>query len=762
MNIKKAIKKVVALGTGLTMIGATIMGASALTLSDYPQPFIKNGLFGGKIIVGAAASPADVLGAIDISASLQAAAKTSVDVSGKTTTTVSGGVLLEDSTSQDFNYGDYLSTSKIDDQDFPELFADGTLEDDDGIEYDFSQFVVTGNETLKFDLVDKDVYDMPIMYLDLDAATNSDYFLTYTVDFDSGDEVDWVDLDDGETLEMFGTVWTVKNIAAAGDSLILYGSDVTTLVALNTPKEISVDGKTYTLNILGANSDDSSVQVAVNGEVKSMISGQTKTIGGIKVYVKDVFISNVAGSTASAKLFIGSKELNLGVTNSSWTQVQVDNKDLEGVDVRVTGAATAVSKIEFGIDTSSIANDDTDEDYNWLAMGDTFVDPMFGFEVKFVGASQGFTDKSRDYVSFASSNDDLIVDFANNKGVKYSFSPYTLVGTSNLTSGEDFAFGAKLSIAKNKIFILEEASSSSAPISRIFKFTGTSDSDTKANFKDLGSGTTYTLGTGDSIGDTGVTVTVDSKNVVNLSDFSKTYVYTKSGAWLNFTSSANAATQTVTITEDKNTVNKDEITGATYTVAVTYDTTDEEVNIAKPGSGFAEDDDNNGDYFYGVSNYGTYYKQEADDNTKLELWFPSEDVDYNVYFAASGAVTSTTGTTAGTAYNVNPIAVGIAVLDINAPALGSTPMIIVGGPCANTVAAEVMGMPTPCGKDFESGKAVIKWYDAKSALLVAGYEAIETQGASRVLADYMDYGLSGTEVEVVVPTLSDIIVKKVA
>ena len=115
MNVKKAIKKIVALGAGLTMIGATIMGATA-DLGDYPSPFVQNGLFSGKIVVGVGASTSDVLGAIDISASLQAAAKTGVDVEGTTpTTTVSGGVLLEDASNQDFNWGEYLSASTIDD-----------------------------------------------------------------------------------------------------------------------------------------------------------------------------------------------------------------------------------------------------------------------------------------------------------------------------------------------------------------------------------------------------------------------------------------------------------------------------------------------------------------------------------------------------------------------------------------------------------------------------------------------------------------------
>ena len=95
---------------------------------------------------------------------------------------------------------------------------------------------------------------------------------------------------------------------------------------------------------------------------------------------------------------------------------------------------------------------------------------------------------------------------------------------------------------------------------------------------------------------------------------------------------------------------------------------------------------------------------------------------------------------------------------------GSANMIVVGGPCANTVAAEVMGNPTNCAEGFSPGKAMIKSVEtgSKVAILVAGYEAQETMGASYVLANYGDYAaFQGEEVEVVVPDLSNIVVQAV-
>jgi hypothetical protein len=58
---------------------------------------------------------------------------------------------------------------------------------------------------------------------------------------------------------------------------------------------------------------------------------------------------------------------------------------------------------------------------------------------------------------------------------------------------------------------------------------------------------------------------------------------------------------------------------------------------------------------------------------------------------------------------------------------------------------------------------MLKYFDrnTRSALLVAGYSAQDTLGASYVLADHEDYDLDGDEVEVVVASLSDITVNTV-
>ena len=88
--------------------------------------------------------------------------------------------------------------------------------------------------------------------------------------------------------------------------------------------------------------------------------------------------------------------------------------------------------------------------------------------------------------------------------------------------------------------------------------------------------------------------------------------------------------------------------------------------------------------------------------------------------------------------------------------------VVVGGPCANAVAAELLGNPEVCTEGFEAGKAMIRAFEhsnGRVAILVAGLSALDTRRAAKVLAQFGDYDLSGDEVVVSGTTLSDISVR---
>ncbi len=80
--------------------------------------------------------------------------------------------------------------------------------------------------------------------------------------------------------------------------------------------------------------------------------------------------------------------------------------------------------------------------------------------------------------------------------------------------------------------------------------------------------------------------------------------------------------------------------------------------------------------------------------------------------------------------------------------------IIVGGPCRNKAAAEVMGLSYgSCGSTstIPKNKGIIRLIEhgnGNVALLIAGYDDYETRMAASVIANYKDYSLSGKEMEI--------------
>jgi hypothetical protein len=164
-----------------------------------------------------------------------------------------------------------------------------------------------------------------------------------------------------------------------------------------------------------------------------------------------------------------------------------------------------------------------------------------------------------------------------------------------------------------------------------------------------------------------------------------------------------------------------------------------------------------------VDPWGTFVQQNTNSNSAWQkVYFPDMAMRANVYLAPESATTSTSGGEGSvTTQTVQRINVGAALLDSEADSLvGTTNLIVVGGPCANTVAAALMGNPAQCNAGFEPGKGMIKVFDQSGheSILVAGYEAAETRLASQVLANYDQYRaqLQGQEVVVEGTSLSSV------
>ena len=103
------------------------------------------------------------------------------------------------------------------------------------------------------------------------------------------------------------------------------------------------------------------------------------------------------------------------------------------------------------------------------------------------------------------------------------------------------------------------------------------------------------------------------------------------------------------------------------------------------------------------------------------------------------------------------IPVGATKLDSEVASADAQNVVAVGGPCVNTIAADLLGNPAVCTEGFTPGKARIKLWEhsnGKIAMLIAGYTGADTRLAGKVVAQRWKE-LFGMEVEVAGTTYTD-------
>ena len=740
MNVKKCVKKIAAVATGALLVSS----AFAASLSDWPSPFVTEDGQGDVQFVIGDGSTSDYLGAIDIAVALQAAAvsESSVSVDGTVSATVEGGIQL------DGGSGDYLifdedtaGQADLDSDDLPQLLADGTLTDDDGkdaADADLSDEETDYEQTL--DIGAMDVFfgtpedeDMPIVYLRQDAAAYS-----VVVEFD--DAVDFEAREDGETLEIMGKTFTIGK-DTTDSTLVLYGSEATTLLELNTPVTIEQDGKSYTVEIVGADSDGdaNTVIIDVNGVRKTLEEDDTETINGLDVFIKDLFVTNIPTLTASANVFVGSDEIKL----TDGALIEVDGKDLDGYEFSIDAGATDLNDVTTMTFTFTPGDLDADEDH-YLTVGESMVDPFFKtFKLDFAGMSQELDSEGKVPVEIKVQGDDeVVINVVNDKGDEFTIEAYE----DGLTNADLVLAGA--TVLEDQKFLGQDGDNTA-----LFEVTNIKSDDSEVTIKNLVSGESKVYEVGDSVKDTQYfigaiddTTRIDfvdsATGVVGVNDEDVQVTVTlKDGSVLTLADDTVADTDVeLTITEDTN--DFDDVTaGGVLGVTPDYTTADDEFVLkTTTKTNFEEDTDDDGNA-YGLSDYGTYYTLD-EDGVVLMAYIPDEaEVEYNVFVSPMDATIVTTGGSDVTTQQVNAFAVGAAIkaVDVNV-ANPANNLIVIGGTCINSVSAELKEVAAgSCGADsgLSPNEAIIELFDldnGKVAMLVAGYEAVDTQAASRAVA----------------------------
>ncbi len=813
-------KKIVALTTGLAMVGATIFGAAAQDLSQYPSPlFIKDGVFEGAIVVGELAKTSDVVGSIELAAGLQAAAVKKTAVAGATGVSVIDKGVKIDKTGTHVGYNrfiQFVQDTTLDDTDLPSLLAQGVLDEDEGatknkVDYDQEVRFIGNSGQLIFTQDDDDA-EMAGAYLYF--ADNANMY-NYTIDFN--DDVDYDNTSattvnaDFETakISILGKEYTitetkfVSTTNTAIDKITMLAGDTTRWMSQDEPLTREISGGSHTFVLVDVNEDEDKCGISVDGTIQWIDVGQTKTVNGIQLGVTDAIVVHSAGKdTDVCEVNLGATELEIEDGN----EVKLNGVEIDGSSVDIQGDGNSITAIQMQYEP---------DDDIFLAKGDHFTEPVFdAFTFYFDGLS---TEKT-EAIDLEASGSTATLKFLNSDGkdVKIEWhlndSNLMVLGTGSdlkdrfLLEGQDCDFVTSITECEGVQFLLI-TSGGEAHVIEILDFD---TSDSKISLKDVTYGSTseddftssnssallplgaQTIDLGSGAGSIVLTVTNSSGGTgsgttaaildfttisQSTSELAETSLNDEGGLILsgmagnaNLTGFTNDRIFSLTEeTEDgygENGAGTDNI----LNFSLSYDSADDDINVGAPTINNAfiasavdasEADD---DHEYYVTNWSTEIYFDSENNDFAKITYPDSYRFGQIFVGeAEAKVTSSGGLES---VEVQQIPVGSAKLDKDVTDWAAQNLVVVGGPCANTVAAALMGNPADCGAGFKEGEGIIKLYKAdtgKVALLAAGYSALDTRRVTRVLANYKDYAstLKGSEVRVTGTTLTDISVSAV-
>lgn len=792
MKVRKAIKKVAAIGLGASMLGATVMGAVAADLSDYPTPlFIEDGVFNGVIVVGDGADARDVVGSIDIATGLQFSSTTATDASGEVLSVANGAAIS--SAGNDLNIDEDLedANSKLDGVDLPDILGDGEFDESEGATDNTERFTqelrfVDGSGVFQFDENDNN-NDEAGLYL---FFNDNDVIYEYELEFE--DEVQYDDSSESDATEDFetakidiqGNTYTITDIKLAGtaiDEITLQAGDTTVWLEQDSPLTRLIGGSEHEVELVDVSETESKCGILVDGTLEWLDVGSSETINGVEVGVTEaIAVHSETEDTDVCEVNLGAMEIILDSSGST-DGVEVNGFEIQDSDVTIDAAD--------GDNFNSILVELSADDDIFMMPGDTWVDPVFGnFEINFAS----IVHRNPTTVDFDASGDDLTVTFNNIDGREIVL-PFACAAASGADCDDEDAsllFGDDED--ENEQYYMEgttctgdDGNATDCIGARFLVYEGDElhvleidDIDFDELDVSLSDVTYGGTKTDDFV--SGADTVIDAPgglNTVelNIDGTSVEFVDTGVAPGEAF-EIENDFEMTIFFLNDSVDLTANDIDGLVIELDERQGDTDEDGTEVSAGinltfSGHNDDDliinnvvlsagaeatnspasvsDDDKDNEIGYTLYGTKYTQDTEDKDDVTVTYSADELYANVFVSPAGADVKRA---AVGAVNVQRIEVGSAKLASEVGSLESQNTLIVGGPCANAKAAEVLGVTADnCLEGApEENTAVIKLHEMGEsvAILVNGYGADDTRRASRVLANYDDYSLTGTEVVV--------------
>jgi hypothetical protein len=702
LKARETVKRVAAITAGATLLGATAMGAVAAgDLGDYPAPFVTDGMLVGKIVLGSTAVSADTAGAVNIMSTLSQAAVTVV--AGTGTTTVTGGSAQEIPITEGLGDSSHFGPNGVDSDELDSLY-DGTISIDiDSDEtYDVHEEIVFSSATIHTGLTrsspDEDF--KTDTYLDLSRGA-----IEYRFVFDD-------DLDDDNLLANASTADTIS-ISLLGHDLDIVGATADT-ITVSTATEyymkvggnVVVDGKSVTLVEVGTDK----VVVDVDGTTRT-VGSTSESINGLKIQADDTFAKDAAGE-GSATLKISENDITKKYSDGDYF-IGEDKDDPNWV-WELGGLDSITPSINVTWDR--VVDNFDDEGYITVENGETITFP-------------------NNYAELYLNKYTITSRMEYRVSIEESARLFAADGTTELADDVDVLHFEAVNDGNNG-----------------FDIDGTSTDDIYVWYNST-STTTLAFFQQDHNNANRITNVLDRtlSNTTAAGDEVFNITYKDSTIEVSVTKTSNPTLPL----NNTLTWNIEEGLGQDFSINVSVDPTGQDFGWIGSVSGdtaYAED------VMYGVTDISnwdedtrteggmiisSYEGTRSSDKVAFSVPGDVSEYDVDVIIAGVGTATSTTG---GVTEQADLSGINSVTFD-DVVDKTSGHLILIGGPAVNRLTAEALGLEFPTSgmaSTIPENKAILKWIDnafggSNTVLIVAGWEAGQTQAAASVLRAYSTY-----------------------
>jgi len=785
--MRKIFKKVSAIAASALMVGMT-MGVAAA--ANYPTPFVAGGVADVAIVygTGSGVSTLDVVQAGYI-----------LDNLGGTSTggtTATGGDYWEvGTTSDNLEMTEHIGnvTTFIGVGDFS-LLANAEISNEKG-DADYKQYLYfdeTASESVIY--TEDDDENQGLFF----KIVNGHQIARYVIDFTTNLKSDiasgeYDDIED-ETITILGKSYTITDATngTSGVELTLMSGALGGTVTEGTP--LSVNGYTVDVQVSSATEAQFTIATSSGSETTDkMNKGElTKLADGKYLAITDITWEGFADGDQDATFYIGADKIEM----KNGTDMTVNGETINEASVLITSSESSAD-----ISISEISVNMTAEDDLYVPVNGRLSDAA-DLDEKEVLISQNWNIQfagleAAEYETInleATTDNRYTLKYLNYEGDEVTL-PLLYTNATGVFGGKDSterfildAQGRYLNITKEDYFLLHTAdpqSSTSNAKTLLIQYVGsdkTTDTtkyvDLKVDGKDArvdleadgtfqltAAGKTFHFknasdGTSD---DFAIYVTdttyADGEFLLNgssMSNYIRTYYNTLINitdlnvSFMNGTSfedsmeggadalGANIASWMINVTVDDANRDGDYVTATqdVFGVELGNTSTDAVATFRGTGSWLTDNDESTIKTY--ITPYGAELKSTdpSDSPADIEVKVPESIIKPLVYVTTAEGVTVSSTTGGATSLGE------VLVTDSEVSSVSSKNLIVVGGSCINTVAANLLG--SACGSDFTdktgvgSGQFLIQsltstYSSSKIALVVAGYEAADTVNAATYL-----------------------------